>query len=130
MHFVHIKINIVVNKLDCKRMYLIKMGSGSGKRFINVKQETFINAHINLKISLRKLFKTISSIKLIIIFYSLFFQLQVVSCNSMEGIGNLVLRYSVSHFPPNSGGIKCWVTDPNVALCLDTRTKKRKYTFK
>ena len=37
--------------------------------------------------------------------------------------GNLVLRYSVTHFLPNSGGL-------NAALCLDIRAKKWKYKFK
>ena len=44
--------------------------------------------------------------------------------------GNLVLRHSVPHFPPNSGGIACWVAELNAALCLDTRAKKWKYKCK
>ena len=40
------------------------------------------------------------------------------------GRGNLVLRPSVPHFLPNSGGIACWVAELNAALYLDTRAKK------
>ena len=50
--------------------------------------------------------------------------------HSRVGRENLVLRYSVPHFLPNSGGIACWVTELNAALNLDTRVKKWKYKFK
>ena len=50
--------------------------------------------------------------------------------HSRVGRGNLVLRHSVAHFPPNSGGIACWVAELNAALCLDTRAKKWKYKWK
>ena len=50
--------------------------------------------------------------------------------HSRVGRGNLVLRHSVPHFLPNSGGIACWVAKLNVALNLDTRAKKWKYKFK
>ena len=42
-------------------------------------------------------------------------------------VGNLVLRHSVPHFLPNSGGIVCWVAELNTALFFDTRAKKWKY---
>ena len=32
-----------------------------------------------------------------------------------EGRGNLVLIHSFPHFPPNSGGITCWVAELNAA---------------
>ena len=44
--------------------------------------------------------------------------------------GNLVLRHYVSHYPPSSGSIACWVAELNAALCLDNRAKKWKYTSK
>ena len=43
------------------------------------------------------------------------------------GRGDLVLRQTVPHFPPSSGGIACSMAEVNAALCLDTRAKKWKY---
>ena len=50
--------------------------------------------------------------------------------HSRVGIGNLVLRRSVTHLLPNSGGIACRVAELNAALYLDTKAKKWKYKFK
>ena len=50
--------------------------------------------------------------------------------HSRVGRGNLLLRHSVPHFLPNSGGIACLVAELNAALCLDTRAKKWEYKFK
>ena len=47
--------------------------------------------------------------------------------HSRVGRGNLVLRHSVLYCPPNSGGIACWVTELNAALCLGIKAKKLKY---
>ena len=38
--------------------------------------------------------------------------------------GNLMLRYSVPHFPASPGGIARGVAELNAALCMDTRAKK------
>ena len=46
------------------------------------------------------------------------------------GRENIVLKHSVTHFLPNSGGIACWMEELNAALVLDTRAKKWKYKFK
>ena len=46
------------------------------------------------------------------------------------GRGNLVLRHSVLHFSPSSGGIACWVAELKAALCLEARAKKWKYKCK
>ena len=40
--------------------------------------------------------------------------------------GNLVLRHTVTHYPPNSAGIACWLAELNGALYLDTKAKKWK----
>ena len=68
-------------------------------------------------------------ILIIILMVVFFFYLHAVSAHSRVDRGNLVLRYSVPHFLPNSGGIACWVAELNAALNLDTR-EERKYKFK
>ena len=50
----------------------------------------------------------------------LFFQLHALYKIGGE---NLVFRHFAAHFPPNSGGIDCWVAELNAALCLDTWKK-------
>ena len=62
--------------------------------------------------------------KIIIISFTLY------PAHGSVGRGNLVLRHSVPHFLPNSGGIACWVAELNAALNFDTRAKKWKYKFK
>ena len=40
-------------------------------------------------------------------------QIHAVPRTQQGGRGNLVLRHSVPHFLPNSGGIACWVAELN-----------------
>ena len=47
--------------------------------------------------------------------------LTLYPAHSKVGKGNLVLRHSVPHVPPHSGGIACSVAELNALLCLDTR---------
>ena len=50
--------------------------------------------------------------------------------HSRVGRGNLLLRHSVPHFLPNSGGIACLGAELNAALNLDPRAEKWKHKFK
>ena len=40
------------------------------------------------------------------------------------------MTYSVPHFPQNSGGIACWMTEPKPALCLVERARKSEWKKK
>ena len=49
--------------------------------------------------------------------------------HSRVGTGNRVLRHSVPHFPPKSGGIACWVVELNAAFCLYARAKNESIKY-
>ena len=55
---------------------------------------------------------------------------QILFYGRLESTFTHLLRHSVHHFQPNSGGIACWVAETNAALCLNIRAKKWKYQFK
>ena len=59
----------------------------------------------------------------IILVIIIFFNFMLYPAHSRVGRGNLVLRHSVPHFSPSSGGIACCVAELNPALS-DTRAKK------
>ena len=46
--------------------------------------------------------------------------------HSMVGRGNLMLRLSVTHFPPNSGDIEFWTAELNAVRCFDNKAKKER----
>ena len=66
----------------------------------------------------------------IIIIIGISISFTLYTTHSRVGKGNLVLRHSVPHFPPSSGGIACCMAELNAALSFDTRAYKWKYKFK
>ena len=55
-------------------------------------------------------------------------QLHAVSCKQQSRQREPSVK-TLSIFPPNSGGIACWVAELNAELCSDTRAKRWKYKF-
>ena len=46
--------------------------------------------------------------------------------HSRVGRGNIVIRYSVPHFPPNFRGIACWMAEFNAGLLLWCQSEEMK----
>ena len=61
------------------------------------------------------LFKFYIDKKIFLHKYHFFHQLHVVSRTQL---GRLLLRHSVSHIPPYSESIACWMAELNAVLCL------------
>ena len=68
-----------------------------------------ISPYIHMYVCLNRLNNAMDLVMISVIDTTIFISFTLHLAHSMVGRGNLVLRHSVPHFLPDSGGVACWV---------------------